>query len=163
MRVREVTPRDAERITEIYTYFIDNTEITFETSPVTSDEMKGRILALTDNGFPYFVAEDEDGTITGYCYAHEWKSRAAYSRTWENTIYLHPEACHQGAGRMLMERLIDSCRERGVHRLIACITGGNDASIHFHASLGFKEVSHFHEVGYKHDKWLDVIDMELPL
>lgn len=163
MRIREVTPGDVESITGIYNHYIANTVITFETDAISCAEMNSRILALTTKGFPYFVAEDEDGKIIGYCYAHEWKSKAAYSRSWENTIYLHPDSCHCGTGNILMKTLIQFCRERGVHALIACITGGNTSSIHFHSSLGFKEASHFREVGYKHGRWLDVIDMELIL
>ena len=163
MRIREVTPEDVLSITDIYNYYIENTVITFETDLISCDEMRSRILALTNEGFPYLVAEDEDGRIIGYCYAHGWKTKAAYSRSWENTIYLRPDSCHRGTGNLLMETLIQCCRERGVHVLIACITGGNTSSIRFHSSLGFKEASHFHEVGYKHGRWLDVIDMELIL
>ncbi len=34
--------------------------------------------------FPYIVCE-QDGHIVGFCYAHEWKERAAYGGIWETT------------------------------------------------------------------------------
>ena len=62
-----------------------------------------------------------------------------------------------------MEKLVDECRRRGFKALIACITGENEASIAFHRRLGFEQVSLFRSVGYKHGRWLDVVDMELLL
>lgn len=62
-----------------------------------------------------------------------------------------------------MERLIDACRTKGCHALIACITGDNEPSITFHERLGFTKVSCFNQVGRKFGRWLDVVDYELLL
>lgn len=62
-----------------------------------------------------------------------------------------------------MERLIDECRQRGAHVLVACITGGNEASIKLHERMGFEQVSHFRQVGRKFGRWLDVVDLQLIL
>lgn len=99
----------------------------------------------------------------GYCYAHQWKERAAYSKTLETTIYIDKDATRQGLGRIMVKLLIDICRNEGYRALIACITQGNEASIKMHESLGFKQVSEFKEVGFKFDTWLDVVDLELLL
>ena len=61
-----------------------------------------------------------------------------------------------------MHHLIEACRkDSGVHVLIACITQGNEPSERLHESLGFTQVSRFHEVGQKFGQWLDVVDYEL--
>ena len=101
--------------------------------------------------------------MVGYCYAHAWKERVAYSHTLETTIYLHPQYCHQGIGTLLMQRLIALCRAQGVHVLIVCITGGNEGSIALHRALGFEQQSCFKEVGRKLGAWLDVVDLALIL
>lgn len=62
-----------------------------------------------------------------------------------------------------MCRLIDECRSRGYHALIACITADNYSSLRMHGSLGFRQVSRFHEAGLKFGRRLDVIDLELVL
>lgn len=113
--------------------------------------------------YPYYVYENEDGTVSGYCYAHRWKEREAYSHTLETTIYLAPGIERRGIGTQLMHMLIDECRHRGFVALIACITGDNEASIKMHASLGFEQKSCFEKVGIKFGKMLDVVDMELLL
>ena len=150
---------DAERIASIYNKYVSTTTITFETEPVSAEEMRGRINSIS-SAFPYFVYE-YDGVVLGYCYAHLWKEREAYSKTLETTVYLTPESCHKGIGNLLMCRLIDECRSRGYHALIACITADNLSSLRFHQRLGFRQVSRFPKVGRKFNRWLDVIDLEL--
>ena len=159
--LRPVTLADAGRIAAIYNRYIADTTITFETKPVTPEEMRTRIETIS-SAFPYFVYE-YDGVVLGYCYAHLWKEREAYSKTLETTVYLAPEACHQGIGLRLMRHLIEDCRRRGYHALVACVTADNLPSLHFHQRLGFRQVSRFSEVGRKFDRWLDVIDLELVL
>ena len=159
--IREVRPDDAAQIAEIYNRYILETTISFETQSLSAEDMRIRIEEISSY-FPYFVAEN-NGKLTGYCYAHPWKERAAYCKTLETTIYLASEAKGKGLGTRLMDRLIDECRNRGYHALIACITAENEESCQFHERLGFKKVSHFEQVGQKFGRWLDVADYELIL
>ena len=62
-----------------------------------------------------------------------------------------------------IQHVIDECRSLGYRVLIACITAENTGSLEFHKSLGFTQVSFFHNVGEKFGRLLDVIDMELQL
>ena len=159
--IRNVIKSDAKSITQIYNHYILHSTISFETKTLTCEEM-GKRIADISSSYPYYVYE-EDGKIAGYCYAHPWKERAAYQNTLETTIYISPAHTHKGIGELLMRALIDECRNRGFHALIACITADNDPSCRFHAKLGFKQVSLFKEVGMKFGKWLDVADYELLL
>lgn len=159
--IRPVKPADTQPITDIYNEYVRNSVITFETEPVTVDEMQKRISEISAR-FPYYVYET-DGKVVGYCYAHTWKERAAYKHTLETTVYLHPQYQRKGIGKSLMERLIDECRREGYQALIACITEGNEASDLLHIKLGFKQVSHFEKVGMKFGRVLDVADFELVL
>lgn len=161
--IRSVTPSDYKAITDIYNHYISNTVISFETKPLTYEEMEERIKHISATN-PYLVSISPEGELEGYCYVHPWKERAAYSRTVEATVYLRPDRTGGGIGMRLMEILIEECRKSGkVDNLIACITYGNDASCHMCEKLGFKKVSHFHKVGHKFDRILDVVDYELSL
>jgi len=53
-------------------------------------------------------------------------------------------------------------RAAGMHKhvMIAGIDADNAASIGLHRSLGFTSVGHFHEVGFKFGRWLDLVFME---
>ena len=161
MMIREVTIHDAAAIAAIYNDYVLHTTVSFETEPLTTEAMRDRIAHIAAD-YPYFVAEEE-GVVTGYCYAHPWKERAAYGHTLETTVYLSPQSQNRGLGKQLMQRLIDECRHRGYRALVACITGNNEISRAFHARLGFIQVSLFKEVGYKFGQWLDVVDYELLL
>lgn len=159
--IRKVSPQDAGAITDIYNHYITDTTISFETAPLTIKQMAARIAEISSE-YPYFVAET-NSEIVGYCYAHPWKERAAYSATLETTVYLLAHNTEKGIGRELMNRLIDECRAGGFHTLIACITADNTASCAFHEKLGFVKRSEFKEVGCKFGKWLDVVDYQLIL
>ena len=159
--IRKVNATDAQAIAHIYNHYVLNTTISFETQAVTTAHMLHRITSISAQN-PYLVYEHE-GRVVGYCYAHLWKERVAYSQTLETTIYLHPDYCHRGIGKRLMQQLIEQCRAQGFHALIACITGGNEGSIALHQSLGFEQRSCFKEVGHKFGAWLDVVDLELIL
>ncbi len=156
--MRPVTLADSAAITAIYNHYIQETTVTFETEPISVEEMQSRIAEISAR-FPYFVCEQE-GRIVGYCYAHLWKQRAAYARTLETTVYLDKDVLHRGLGSLMVRHLMALCQEQDYHALIACITEGNEASIRMHARLGFRQVSAYREVGFKFGRWLGVVDME---
>lgn len=162
LRIRAVSPSDAEAIAGIYRYYVENTTVTFDEESPGVDDTRLKIAWISGE-WPYLVAE-LDGEVAGYCYVHPWKEKKAYRPTLETTVYLRQGLTSGGVGRALMERLIAECRAReDVHALIACITAENEGSRRFHASLGFEEVSLFREVGFKFGRYLDVVDMELIL
>lgn len=160
-RIRLVSDADAEAITAIYNRYVTESVATFETMPLSVDEMRQRINEISVR-FPYYVCEI-DGILAGYCYVHPWKERAAYEKTLETTIYLRDDFRRRGIGRKLMDRLIAECSRQGYFAMIACITGNNTDSIEFHRSLGFRQVSFFEKVGFKLNQILDVADYELLL
>ncbi len=160
--IRPVKIHDAASIMNIYNHYITESTISFETEPLTLEQMQVRISEIAAK-YPYFVSISERDTLNGYCYAHTWKERAAYGKTLETTVYISPKYQNQGIGHDLMTRLIDRCREEGYRTLVACITATNTKSINFHKRLGFKQVSHFEKVGNKNGEELDVIDMQLIL
>ena len=159
--IRNVQICDAAAIAAIYADYVCNTTISFELVAPTVQQMQERMSALSPR-YPYLVWEEE-GRILGYCYAHAWKERAAYTHTWETTVYLAPHAKGRGIGTALMQRLIADSRASGCHALIACITDDNSPSRAFHEKIGFRRVSHFSQVGHKFGHWLDVTDYQLVL
>ncbi len=161
MIIRRVSEADAGEIADIYNVYVKESTASFEIEELTDEDMRCRIADIATH-CPYWVCE-EDGKIIGYCYVHPWKERAAYAKTLETTVYVAADCKGKGVGRMLMQRVIDDCRALGYVALVACITGGNEASVRLHERLGFRQVSHFRKVGFKLGLWLDVVDYELLL
>ncbi len=160
--MRDARQEDMSVLTRIYNKYVTETTVSFETEPLTVEEMDNRRHAIVRQHYPYFVVE-QDGEVVGYACAHPWKERAAYCHTLETTVYVADSHRHQGIGPMLVERLIAECRQTDARALIACITAENEDSLHLHERMGFRRVSLFREVGRKFGRWLDVIDMELLL
>lgn len=152
---------DADALSDIYSYYVEETTISFETVAPSSEEMRERIKEISGR-YPFIVTE-ENGIIQGYAYAHKWKDRSAYDKTAELTIYLRHGITGKGLGSRLLTKLIDECRACGLHVLVTCITDNNEASLNLSRKFGFSQASHFHEVGIKFGQRLGVIDFELLL
>ena len=159
--IRQVKLQDAKAITDIYNEYVLHSVATFDTEPVQEEEMRARIAEISSR-FPYFVYE-EDKEITGYCYAHTWKERSAYRYTLETTVYLSPGHTGKGIGMLLMQKLIEACREKWLPSLDRLHHGRDEASNILHERLGSNRFTHFKKVGLKFDRWLDVADYELLL
>ena len=159
--LRSCTVDDAVRICDIYNHYVLETVITFEESVISPAEMAQRILDVTSR-LPWLVWEC-DSEILGYAYASPWKVRSAYKNSVESTVYIAPTATGQGIGTKLYAALIADLRRRGLH----CVVGGaalpNPASIALHEKMGFVKVAQFREIGFKHDRWIDVAYWELIL
>ena len=86
MEVRPCESRDIEAICDIYNYYIENTVITFDETPLQVFEMAERIRSYT-RLYPWLVCS-EGREIMGYAYASKWKERTAYRNSAEITVYL---------------------------------------------------------------------------
>lgn len=161
MEIRRMLPEDMEPVRQIYSYYIEHTTVTFDLQVPSPEDYTLKQDQIRQEGMAWVC--EEQGRITGFCYAHRWKEKEAYARTWETTVYVHPEEKGHGIGTALMRRLIADAEAHGAHALIACITCPNPDSERLHHHLGFVPVSRFREVGRKFDTWLDVADYQLLL
>lgn len=164
-KIRNVVINDAERLLEIYAYYVTDTAISFEYTVPSLAEFQSRIKRITEK-YPYLVVE-KDGQIQGYAYAHPFVEREAYDWCCETTIYLDINARKCGLGRMLYEALEARLKEMGIINLYACIARTdkedeylNNNSPEFHEHLGYKTVGEFRKCGYKFGRWYDMIWME---
>jgi L-amino acid N-acyltransferase YncA len=135
----------------------------FELAPPSEAEMLRRFRAIAEGGFPYLVAE-LDGRVAGYAYANAYRARPAYRFTVEDSVYIAPDAQGEGIGRALLAALIDACTAQGFRLMIAIVgDSAQHASIGLHRRAGFTFCGTIHSVGYKLDRWLDSVIMQLPL
>ena len=168
--IRLATPEDAEALLGIYSYYVENTPITYELKCPTAEDFRNRIAKVL-KAYPYLVAELDDSNLSpltshpspqiiGYCYASRFRERAAYDHCVEMSIYIDKDAHHEGIGTALYEELEKRLYAQGIRNLYASITASAEPSIHFHAKHGYTKVAHFHKCGRKFDQWLDMIWME---
>jgi L-amino acid N-acyltransferase YncA len=86
-----------------------------------------------------------------------------YRFTVEHSVYVARPYRGCGIGRSMVAALIEAARAQGMHAMIAGIDADNSASLRLHAALGFAQVAHFRQVGFKFGRWLDLICVELLL
>lgn len=161
--IREASAADLAAVQQIYAHHVLTGTASFELEAPTVDEMRIRFAAIRDKGYPYLVAE-VDGEVVGYAYAGPYRPRPAYAGTVENSVYVRHDQAGRGIGRLLLERLIGACEERGYREMVAVIgDSANEASIRLHAGQGFAMVGTLRGVGRKFGQWLDTVLMQRPL
>jgi phosphinothricin acetyltransferase len=154
--IRPARAGDAEGIAAIWNPIIDDTAITFTTDRKTPEGLRDDIAS---RGAAFQVVEI-DGKPAGFATYFPFRGGPGYARTKEHSIQLAPAARGQGAGRALMEALIDAARAEGVHSLWAGVSGENPDGVTFHARMGFKEVARLPQVGFKFGRYMDLILMQ---
>jgi phosphinothricin acetyltransferase len=161
--IRSAVEADVPAITGIYAHHVRHGTASFEIEPPDEAEIDRRRLDVLALGLPYLVAE-VDGRVAAYAYAGRYRARPAYRFTVEDSVYVHPDYLGRGLGRELLARLIEDCRRQGARQMVAIIgDSANVASIRLHERLGFRRVGVLEGVGYKFDRWIDSVIMQLAL
>lgn len=156
-------PADVPAITRMYAAEVRDHVNTYEYDIPDEAEMLRRMRGVIDAGYPYLVAE-KAGDIVGYAYASSYRARAGYRFTVENSVYVAAGLQGQGIGAALLERLIAECDARGYRQMIAVIgEPTNTASIRLHEKFGFQLIGVFRGIAWKHDRWLDTVQMQRTL
>lgn len=153
--IRKALVTDANRITEIYNHYVTHTAITFETQTVSTTYMVEHIDSTIKSDYPFYVYEHA-GKVVGYIYLSPWHKRHAYDTTAELSVYVDHCNVGQGIGKAMISYLLDVADRNRFHSIIACVALPNESSIAIHEKFGFKQISHFREVGHKFNQWQDV-------
>jgi phosphinothricin acetyltransferase len=153
---------DIPAITAIYRHAVETDVATFDTEAPGETAMAEKFGHLADLSHPVTIA-DRGGTCVGYSYASIYRPRPAYRFTCEDSIYLAPEAQGQGLGSRLLAKLIADSRAFGFKQMIAVISAEKKNSVRVHEKLGFELIGLHPKLGYKFDRWLDIVHMQLAL
>jgi phosphinothricin acetyltransferase len=163
MIVRPVAGADLAAVSDIYAHYVLDSVSSFEEVPPSSEAMAERHAAVTRMGLPYLCAEI-DGAVVGYAYAGPYGTRAAYRYTVEDSVYVAADACGRGVGKALLTAVIAHCEAMGLRQMLAVIGNSeNAASIALHTSLGFSHAGMGQSVGWKKDRWVDIVWMQRAL
>lgn len=103
----------------------------------------------------WLVAEENE-TIFGYAYGSRHRSREAYRKSCDVSVYVDPAYARRGIGRQLYKVLLEEMKRRGMHAAFAGITLPNEPSLALHQAMGFTSIGIYREVGWKFGHWHDV-------
>lgn len=149
--VRAATDDDVPALNAIYNEYIVDSHVSFDTEPWSDDARRTWLHGRTDDGYPVLVALVKD-TVIGCAWSGPWRDKAAYRSSVETTVVLTEGTAGQGMGRRLYQELLHRLAAAGFHTAIAIIALPNDASVAFHANLGYREVGTLEEVGKKNNQ-----------
>ena len=151
--IRPANTTDAIKIREIYSPFITDSAVSFETEVPEVSEIERRMSAGMER-FPWLVYDD--GNIGGYVYASPHRDRAAYQWACECSVYLDPAYRGKGVAKHLYAALFEILKIQGLVNVYAGITLPNDNSIKLHEACGFRQMAMYENVGYKKGIWHNV-------
>ena len=160
--MREATEADLEGLAAIYNEVIASSTAVFSYLPVSVDERRRWWQARTAQGYPVLVAHDEHG-VAGFGTFGDFRPWPGYRFTVEHTLHVRADARGRGLGTQMLQALVQRARALGKHVMVAGVDAGNAASIRLHQRCGFAQAGRLREVGYKFDRWLDLVFLQRAL
>jgi L-amino acid N-acyltransferase YncA len=156
--VRPALQTDAPAIAAIYNQGIVERSSTFETTLRSAEDMLKRIKAAAR--FPILVAVDVNDVVLGWAGLSAYRTRACYSGVAEFSIYMDVQARGRGAGKRLLNALIEEASSLGYWKLLSRVFPFNTASRAVCRSCGFREVGIYEKHAKLDGLWLDVVIVE---
>jgi phosphinothricin acetyltransferase len=159
IEVRDATEADLPAIAAIQSALIATTTIEWRDDPYGVDDRRDWLAAHAAAGNPVLVAED-GGEVVGLAAYSDFRDTArwpGYRFVVEQSVHVREDRWGSGVGRRLVDALVLRARAAGKRAIVAAVDGANAGSIEFHRRLGFVEVGRLPRVGFKHDRWLDLV------
>jgi L-amino acid N-acyltransferase YncA len=162
IKIRPYQIEDTQAILDIINYNILNSTALYDYNVRTFEQQKAILEEKINKNFPVIVAI-EDGKVVGFGMYSEFRFREAYKNTVEHSVYVNKDYHGKGIGKLLLQELIQLAKGQKLHTMIAVIDSENQSSVEFHEKFGFKTVGIIKESGYKFDRWLHSVFMQLIL
>ena len=160
INIRPYKTDDTQAILDIVNHNILHSTSLYDYNIRSYEQQKTILEEKINKNFPVIVAE-LDGIVVGFGMYSEFRFREAYQFTVEHSVYVSEDFQSKGVGKQLLQELINLARKQKIHTMIGVIDSENQSSVVFHEKFGFKTVGIIKESGYKFDRWLDSVLMQL--
>jgi phosphinothricin acetyltransferase len=158
--IRYANASDLPVILDIYNHAILNTTAVYQEQVHTLPMREQWFADKLKLGHPVFVAEI-GWEVIGFSTYGPFRNWPGYRFKVEHSVYVHYNYRGKGVGKLLVQAVITHARDKGMHAIIAGVDTLAESSLRLHHTLGFVEVAHFKQVGYKFGRWLDLKFLEL--
>jgi L-amino acid N-acyltransferase YncA len=159
MQIRDASESDLPDLLAIYNEVIATSTAIYCDRSVTLEDRTRWWRARFAQGYPVLVAIDPSGVL-GFSTFGDFRPWPGYRFTVEHSVHVRTNCRGQGVGKELVKALFPRATALGKHVMIAGVDAANEGSIRFHERLGFERVGHLREVGYKFDRWLDLVFLQ---
>ncbi|WP_070001185.1 GNAT family N-acetyltransferase [Cellulosilyticum sp. I15G10I2] len=150
-----ISEEHIDEVRAIYLYYINHSTATFHKREISKDEMR-ELVIFNHSKYEGYVIKYA-GVICGYVVLTQYKTREAFDQTAEVTIYLKHGYEGRGIGSLALLFIEGRAKTKKLHTLIGLICGENTGSIALFEKHCYKKCAHYKEVGYKFDRWLDLV------
>jgi L-amino acid N-acyltransferase YncA len=159
LQLQDATEADLPGLLAIYNDVLATSTAIFSCLPVTLADRRLWWQARRAQGYPVLVARDARG-VAGFATFGDFRAWPGYRFTVEHSVHVRADGRGQGIGSQLVRALFPRAAALGKHVMIAGVDADNAASIRFHERLGFARAGTLREVGYKFDRWLDLVFLQ---
>ena len=159
LQVEEAHEADLGAILAIYNDVLATSTAIFSHLPITLEERREWWCARAAQRYPVLVARAASGVV-GFASFGDFRAWPGYRFTVEHSVHVRADARGRGAGSALMRALLARAAALGKHVMIGGVDAANAASIRFHERLGFVQAGRLPEVGFKFERWLDLVFLQ---
>jgi len=156
-RLAPLHEEDAGSALRVFNEHVTSGLAAYEETPVPESFIVGLLRSAA--GYPAIGVEDESGALIGFGLLRPYSPISAFERTAVETIFLSQAHTGRGLGSVILGRLLEGAREKGLTRVLAHISSKNEGSVRFHARHGFVECGRFPGVARKWDETFDIVWM----
>lgn len=170
--IRDAKIEDMKAVADIYNHFVvlPGNVATFDEEELPVSKLEWRYNDVKGSNLPYIVAclnegDGKDGQVVGYAYARSYGERKSYQYSVEESIYISPHHLRMGIGKKLMMDLLGRLKEQGLKQVVGILgtEEDNPGSYKLHVDCGFKRCALFKKIGFKHNRWIDRLHMQVSL
>jgi len=154
MDVRALLLSDWDAVRSIYLEGIATGNATFELEAPSWERWDAKHLA------PGRLVALAGGAVVGWAALTGVSDRCVYAGVAEVSVYVAGTARGQGAGRALLEALVQASEAAGIWTLQAGIFPENSASLALHLRCGFRVIGRRERLGRLGTRWRDVLILE---
>lgn len=159
MQIRDARAADLPELLAIYNDVIATSTAIYTEEPSTLADRTAWWNLRVAQGYPVLVAADDSG-VMGFASFADFRAWPGYRFTVEHTVHVRADRRGQGIGSALLVPLLARASALGKHVAIAGVDADNHPSLRFHERLGFTRVAHFRQIGFKFERWLDLIFLQ---
>ena len=121
----------------------------------------GNIMGMTE-GYPAYAVKMDD-KVAGFAFLRAYNPFSTFSETAEITYFIDKDYSGKGLGRIILDKIEEDAKAKGIRNILASISSKNVHSIKFHEKNGFVKCGEFPKIGRKFGNTFDIIWMIKPL
>jgi phosphinothricin acetyltransferase len=159
IETREAAEADLGQITAIYNEVLTNSTAIYNDRPATLEDRIAWWKGRREQGYPVLVAAEGE-RVAGFATFGDFRPWPGYRFTVEGTVHIHCDVRGRGVGTRLLTEIIARAKVLGKHTMVAGVDSENAASLKYLERFGFERAGYLREMGYKFDRFLDLVFLQ---